>query len=123
MNARGPAAVSAGVASYLLTDWTAQRLVEAKGELTVTMCFPCRDEAATIGSLVAAVRQELVERVPIVDELVVLDDRSTDDTPAVAASAGAIVVPIEEIHAVHGVGHGKGNALWASLVATCPIAL
>lgn len=110
--------MSAGVSSYLLGDWTAQRLLEAKGELTVTVCFPCRDEAATIGPLVAAVRRELVDRVPVVDELLVLDDRSTDDTPAVAASAGATVVPIEEVHAQHGVGHGKGNALWASLVAS-----
>jgi glucosyl-3-phosphoglycerate synthase len=110
--------VGHGVSSYLLGDWTAERLLEAKGELTVTMCFPCRDEAATVGSLVAAVQHELVERVPIVDELIVLDDRSTDDTSAVAERAGATVVPIEQIHARHGVGHGKGNALWASLVAS-----
>jgi len=106
------------VSSYRLDDWTAPRLLEAKGDLTVSMCFPCRDEADTIGPLAAAVRRELVERVPVVDELLVLDDRSTDDTPAVAASAGATVVPIDTVHARYGIGHGKGNALWASLVAS-----
>jgi glucosyl-3-phosphoglycerate synthase len=107
-----------GVSSMHLGDWTAERLLEEKGDLTISMCFPCRDEAATIGSLVAAVRHELVDRVPVIDELIVLDDRSTDDTPAVASSAGATVVPIDVVHAEYGVGHGKGNALWASLVAS-----
>ena len=62
-------------------------------------------------------RASLVDQVGLVDELVVLDDRSTDDTARVAAHAGATVVSIEEIHAEHGTGHGKGNALWATLLA------
>jgi glucosyl-3-phosphoglycerate synthase len=110
--------ITSGVSSFLLDDWTPERLLAAKGELTVSMCFPCRDEAATIGSLVAAVRHELVDTVPILDELIVLDDRSTDDTPAVASSAGATVVSIDAVHDEFGIGHGKGNALWASLVAS-----
>jgi len=93
-------------------------LVAAKGDTTVSMCIPCRDEAATIGPLVSAVRASLVDQVGLVDELVVLDDRSTDDTARVAAHAGATVVSIEEIHAEHGTGHGKGNALWATLLAS-----
>jgi glucosyl-3-phosphoglycerate synthase len=48
----------------------------------------------------------------------VLDDRSTDETNVVASAAGATVVHIDEIHVDHGVGHGKGNALWASLIAS-----
>lgn len=59
-----------------------------------------------------------MERVPLADELVVVDDRSTDDTAGVAAGAGADVVPIEKIHLEHGDGHGKGNVLWASLLAS-----
>ena len=110
--------MTSGVSSLLPGEWTAERLLAAKGDHTISMCFPCRDEAATIGSLVAAVQHELVERLPLLDELIVLDDRSTDDTLAVASSAGATVVPVDEIHAAHGVGHGKGNALWASLVAS-----
>lgn len=89
-----------------------------KGTTTVSVCIPCRDEEATIGPLVTTIRAELMERVGLVDELVVLDDRSTDDTSNVAADAGARVVAIEDVHARHGVGHGKGNALWASLVSS-----
>jgi glucosyl-3-phosphoglycerate synthase len=100
------------------TGWTAARVVAAKRGRTITLCFPCRDEAATIGGLVTCAREQLVDAIGLIDELVVLDDRSTDDTSIVAAGAGATVIHIEEVHDIHGVGHGKGNALWASLVAT-----
>jgi len=94
-------------------------MLAAKHGRTVSVCIPCRDEAGTIGALVRAVRQELIDVAdPLVDELVVVDDRSTDGTAAVASRAGARVVPIEEVHAEHGIGWGKGNALWAGLRAT-----
>ena len=82
------------------------------------MCIPCRDEAGTVGSLVTAIRQQLTGPGGLVDELLVVDDRSTDGTAAVAARAGARVVAIDDIHAEHGVGWGKGNALWAGLLAS-----
>lgn len=98
--------------------YRADELVAAKKGQTISVCIPCRDEAPTIGLLVSTIRTELIERIPFVDELVVIDDRSTDDTSDVATSAGATVVPIERVHAEHGEGHGKGNALWASLVVS-----
>ncbi len=103
---------------FEIDDCALDMMVEAKGTRTVSVCIPCRDEAATVGPLVSAIRTELIRRVPLVDELIVLDDRSTDDTASVASGAGARVVPIESVHALHGEGHGKGNALWASLVAS-----
>ncbi len=106
------------IRSFEMTDCTIDSVVAAKAGRTVSLCIPCRDEAATIGPLVSAIRHELIERAPLVDELIVLDDRSTDDTAAVAASAGGTVVPIEDMHARYGEGHGKGNALWASLAAS-----
>ena len=107
-----------GVRTIDVTSWTAPRLVDAKAGRTVSMCIPCRDEAATVGPLVAAVRRDLIDRHPVIDELIVVDDRSTDETASVAADAGATVVSIDTIHAEHGVGHGKGNALWASMLAS-----
>ena len=92
--------------------------VRAKSGRSVSVCIPCRDEVATIGSIVRVIRTTLIDRVGLVDELVVLDDRSTDDSATVAARAGARVVPIDEVHAEHGEGHGKGNALWASLLVS-----
>jgi glucosyl-3-phosphoglycerate synthase len=107
-----------GVREFAMEDGGVGAVAAAKDGRTVSVCIPCRDEAATIGPLVAMIRRELVERVPLVDELIVLDDRSTDLTAEVAMGAGALVVPIEAVHTVHGVGHGKGNVLWASLLAS-----
>jgi len=106
------------VRTFDTDGWTAERLVAAKGGRTITLCFPCRNEAATIGELVASAHRDLVEAVDLVDELLVLDDNSTDGTYVAAAAAGATVVSVDEIHALHGIGQGKGNALWASLVAS-----
>lgn len=107
-----------GVRSIDASGWTAERVLEAKAGRTVSMCIPCRDEAATIGPLVTAARAALVEASGVLDELIVLDDRSVDDTARIALDAGATVVPIDDVHACFGVGHGKGNALWSSLVAS-----
>ena len=106
------------VRTFEVDDCAMDLLVEAKQGRTISVCIPCRDEAATIGPLVSMVRHALIRRIPLVDELLVLDDRSTDDTAAVAASAGATVIDIADVHLVHGVGHGKGNVLWASLAAS-----
>lgn len=92
--------------------------IAAKGSQTVSVCIPCRNEAANIGPLVELIRTELVERNPLVDQLLVIDDRSSDDSYDIATNAGAEVVPIEKIHAEYGDGRGKGNVLWASLVAS-----
>ena len=102
-----------------LDDESVRAVVAAKDGRTVSVCIPCRDEAATVGSLVAVIRRELMTAgCGLVDELIVLDDRSTDDTARVAAAAGARVVSIDDVHREHGAGHGKGNALWATLLVS-----
>ncbi len=106
------------VRTFEVDECALDLLVEAKAGRTISVCIPCRDEAATIGPLVSMIRHALMRRVPLVDELLVIDDRSTDDTALVAGSAGATVVSIDEVHMVHGVGHGKGNVLWASLAVS-----
>ena len=116
--ARARADTMTGVRTFEVDDCAADLIVAAKGGRTVSVCIPCRDEAATIGPLVSVIRAELMGAVGIVDELIVLDDRSTDDTARVAAHAGARVVSIDDVHAVHGKGHGKGNALWATLLVS-----
>ncbi len=74
------------------------------------MCLPARDEAQTIGAIVEELR-----RVPIVDEIVVVDDGSTDGTAGAARAAGANVVSEAQILSDAGPGTGKGNVLWKSL--------
>ncbi|MEX2100578.1 MAG: glucosyl-3-phosphoglycerate synthase [Acidimicrobiia bacterium] len=94
-------------------------LVAAKARLgaTISVCLPARDEEPTVGQIVANVRRNLVERAPLVDEVVVMDDGSTDATADVARWEGARVLAVDEVLPDIPGGTGKGNALWMSLYA------
>ena len=105
-------------ATYDHRDFTAPDLVRAKGDRTVSVCIPAHDEAATVGKVVRALRRDLVVRHPLVDEILVLDDHSTDRTAEVAAEAGARVVPAADVLPEVAGGRGKGEALWRSLHAS-----
>lgn len=83
--------------------------------LTVSVCLPARDEAATVGSIVASLRASLATEGGLVDEIVVIDDRSADDTASLARRAGATVASTTEVLPAFGRGGGKGAALWKSL--------
>ena len=99
-------------------EFDPDRLVHDKAGRRISLCLPARDEQDTVGDIVAAVRAELVDRVGLVDELLVVDDHSTDDTAAVAGRAGATVLAADEILTGYGDGHGKGETLWKSLYAS-----
>jgi glucosyl-3-phosphoglycerate synthase len=92
-------------------------LVRAKAGTVISVCLPARNEEATIGPIVASIRQHLVDDTRLVDEVVVMDDGSTDATAAVARREGATVLAVEEILPDLPPGSGKGNALWLSLYA------
>jgi glucosyl-3-phosphoglycerate synthase len=92
------------------------RRKEAAG-LTVSVCLPARDEEATAGHIVSTVRRTLMEALPLVDEVVLLDDGSTDATAEVASWEGARVVAQADVLPEVGPGSGKGNAMWKSLYA------
>src|SRR5215472_14614331 len=77
-----------------------------------------RTEARTVADVAGAISRSLVERVPLVDELVVIDSDSDDDTAEVAAGAGAVVYRAREIAPALGSFQGKGEALWKSLLVT-----
>ena len=89
------------------------RLRAAKRGRSISVCLPARDEAATIGPIVHVCR----DLRPLVDEVVVVDDGSTDDTRAVALAAGARVVAAADVLPECGAGSGKGEALWKSIHA------
>ena len=100
-------------------DWPTERVAAAKGATTVSVVLPARDEAATVGAIVESIRTSLVDvPQPLVDELVVIDSFSGDDTAAVAAVAGARVVSLGEVLPHLPTVPGKGEALWRSLAAT-----
>jgi glucosyl-3-phosphoglycerate synthase len=80
--------------------------------VTISVCLPARNEGPTIASIVRDAVQ-----CTVVDEVVVIDDGSTDATAAMAADAGARVVAETALLPEAGPGSGKGNALWKSLMA------
>ena len=90
-------------------------LVASKAGQRISVVLPARNESATVGSIVTALRTELVEAVPLLDEIIVIDSNSTDDTSAVAAASGAKVVHQDLILPGTGCNPGKGEALWKSL--------
>jgi glucosyl-3-phosphoglycerate synthase len=92
--------------------YTVAEALARKGSTSIAVCLPARNEAATVGGIVKMIRTELVDDAPLIDDLVVIDDGSTDDTARIAAAAGARVVTNEAER------HGKGSALWMSVLST-----
>jgi glucosyl-3-phosphoglycerate synthase len=99
-------------------DWTLDDLLAAKAGRTVSLVVPARNEAATVGAVVGRVREALVDTVALLDEIVVIDSDSSDDTYDVAAGAGAVVHRAAEIRPDLGTLPGKGEAMWKSLFVT-----
>jgi glucosyl-3-phosphoglycerate synthase len=106
--------------TYRAASFSAPHLLEAKQRsgTTVSVVLPALDEERTVGDIVEVIRDAFVDRLPLVDELVVIDSGSTDRTASVAAAAGARVVHVDEILPEHGRIPGKGEALWKSLFVT-----
>jgi len=98
-------------------DEELRALKDALG-VSVSVVIPARDEAATIGGIVGQVRSALMGSDPLVDELIVIDSDSVDDTGARALLAGAEVHRSADIRPDLGSHRGKGEAIWKSLFAT-----
>jgi len=89
-------------------------LVARKGDRRVAVCIPARNEAATVGAVVDTVVRAHLARSGgsgLVDQVVVVDDGSSDATAAEAGAAGADVV-------THRGRSGKGQAMRAGLAQT-----
>ncbi|HEX5493866.1 MAG TPA: glucosyl-3-phosphoglycerate synthase [Mycobacteriales bacterium] len=104
--------------SYHARDFDPVALLAGKNGTRVSLVLPALDEQDTVGQVVGTLRSALVNRVPLVDEIVVVDSGSTDRTRRVAAEAGARVLAAAEIEPSLGHCPGKGEALWKSLFAT-----
>jgi glucosyl-3-phosphoglycerate synthase len=107
-------------ATYHWNDWSIADLLAAKqaSGQSVSLVVPARNEAATVGDVVSRVRTSLVDTAQLIDEIVVIDSDSTDDTYEVAEDAGAVVHRSSEIRPDLGTYPGKGEAMWKSLFVT-----
>ncbi len=101
-------------------DWDLETLLARKQEsgITASLVVPARNEAATVGDVVSRVREALMETAALLEEIVVIDSDSTDETFEVASDAGAVVHRSSEIRPDLGSHPGKGEAMWKSLFVT-----
>ncbi|WP_406837808.1 glucosyl-3-phosphoglycerate synthase [Streptomyces sp. AHU1] len=106
--------------SWSVTDRPLHGLMAAKRATgsTVSVVLPALNEEETVGEIVSVIRHDLMQQVPLVDEIVVVDSGSTDRTSAVAAAAGARVVHRDDILPRIPAVPGKGEVLWRSLLVT-----
>ena len=88
-------------------DFTLERVAALKGDATVAVIIPAKNEAATIGSVLESVQVHD----QLIDELIVVSDHSDDDTAIVADHHGARVVRLER-------STGKGAAMSAGVASS-----
>jgi glucosyl-3-phosphoglycerate synthase len=97
-------------------DFDPAELEAAKAGRRISVCIPARNEAGTVGAVVDPVITALTRRrggIPLVDEVLVVDDGSTDATASRAREAGARVVTTGSGTGVG--GGGKGQAMRLAL--------
>ncbi|MFF9003220.1 glucosyl-3-phosphoglycerate synthase [Streptomyces achromogenes] len=106
--------------SWSVADRPPHRVLAAKQRTgqTISVVLPALNEEETVGDIVTVIRHDLVQQIPLVDEIVVVDSGSTDRTSEVAARAGARVVHRDEILPRIPAVPGKGEVLWRSLLVT-----
>jgi len=118
-----------GVISEIVDKWFVQntfsssefadlrRLVEAKERqnLRISVGLPTLNEEATVRHVIRAIRSRLMERIPLVDEIAVIDSDSDDRTREIAREEGVAVHVLGDILPGYGARRGKGEALWKSL--------
>lgn len=86
--------------------------VAAERVRSISVCLPARDEAATIGTILADIMP--LREQGVIDQVVVVDD-SSDGTGEIAAAAGAEVYDQSSLMPSYGPVDGKGDAMWRAL--------
>jgi glucosyl-3-phosphoglycerate synthase len=92
-------------------------LKERQGR-TISVALPTLNEEKTVGPIISTLKQALIDRVPLIDELVVIDSESDDRTVEIVRELGIPVFQHPQVLPEYGSFRGKGEALWKSLQVT-----
>ncbi len=84
-------------------------------DVTISLGLPTLNEAETVGTIIKTMQTTMMEEFPLLDEIVLIDSDSTDDTVALAEGCGIPVYQHSEILPQYGSIRGKGEALWKSM--------
>lgn len=89
-----------------------------KQNVKISLCLPTLNEERTIAKEIVILKSELMTRYPLLDEIVVIDSGSTDNTVKIARSFDAEVYPADDILPMYERYRGKGENLWKALYIT-----
>ncbi|NOX36830.1 MAG: glucosyl-3-phosphoglycerate synthase [Calditrichaeota bacterium] len=84
-------------------------------QVSISLCLPTLNEEETIGQIIKILKKELYDRVPLLDEILVIDSGSTDRTVEIARKHGAMVYYANDVLREYGTVRGKGENLWKSV--------
>ncbi len=87
-------------------------------KLSISLCLPTLNEEKTIAKEIIIMKSELMIRHNIIDEIVVIDSGSTDNTREIARAYGVDVYEAVDILPHLDKYKGKGENLWKALYVT-----
>lgn len=82
---------------------------------TISLGLPALNEEETVENVIRTLKSALMDAAPLLDEIVLIDSNSTDNTVPLALSCGVPVYKHPELLPEVGTVRGKGEALWKSL--------
>jgi hypothetical protein len=86
--------------------------------LTISLALPALNEEETVGNVIRSIQEKLVKQYPLLDEIILIDSNSTDQTRKIAEDLGIPVYIHQDLLPQYGARTGKGEALWKSLFVT-----
>ena len=86
--------------------------------LTISLALHALNEEQTVGRVIKMMKKELMQRIPLLDEIVLIDSDSTDRTREIAKKEGVPVYIHQQLLERLKPRKGKGEALWKSLLVT-----
>lgn len=101
--------------SYNASEFPLDRLLAVK-QNTIALLLPAREVAQTIDPIARTAAR--LKDAGLLDEVLVIDAASQDETAAIARQAGLHVAQEDELLADYGPSQGKGDAMWRGLAAT-----
>ncbi len=86
--------------------------------ISISLALPALNEETTVGKVIELLKYETMQKVPLVDEIVLIDSNSSDHTREIAQNLGIPVFIHQQLLPECGPRSGKGEALWKSLFVT-----
>jgi glycosyltransferase involved in cell wall biosynthesis len=100
------------------SDLGALMALKERQGLTVSLALPSLNEEETVGRVIRVVKKELMEKIPLLDEIVLIDSNSSDRTREIARRHKIPVYIHQQLLPELPPREGKGEALWKSLLVT-----